>query len=93
MQDTLFDWLNIDVAGCLDACVPQDALGVFQGAMMLEVRTQRPAHHLEGDQVVGDTELPRDGTNPPNEEILPLSWYSLPFPLSTPEGWEHQSLG
>jgi hypothetical protein len=60
---------------------------------MLEVRTQRPAHHLEGDQVVGDTELPRDGTNPPNEEILPLSWYRLPFALSPPEGWEHQSLG
>jgi hypothetical protein len=40
----MFDGLNINVTSRLDARVPQHTLRVFQGSILLPVRSRSPAH-------------------------------------------------
>ena len=51
--------------------MPQHALRVFQGSMLLHVGSQRPPHHLKGDKPIWDAEFLGDGLNPPFEEVFP----------------------
>jgi hypothetical protein len=46
------------IPGRLDARVPQHAMRVLQRPVLLHVGSQRPPHHLEGDEAVRNTQLP-----------------------------------
>ena len=58
--------------------MPQHALRVFQGSMLLHVRPQRPAHHR---------------TDAPPEEVLSPARNRLTFPFSPSERGKHQASG
>jgi hypothetical protein len=80
----------------LDAGVPQDSLGVFHGAVLLHVRTERPAHHLEGEKLPGNAKPFSYGANPPFDEVLCLPRYASPSARPGPRpavGWEHEPFG
>ena len=61
--------LHIHFPVGLDACVPEDSPGVFRCSVLLHVRTQRPAHHLE-EASKGMPSLVGDGANSPFEEFF-----------------------
>jgi len=69
------------------------SLRILERAMVLEVRSLRPPHHLERDEAFWSIQLPGDRTNAPLQEVLPLARHCLPFSLSAAERREHQRLG
>jgi hypothetical protein len=54
------------------------------GSMLLHVRPQRPAHHLEGDETVRNTHIPGNGTAASPKEVLSPARNRLPFPFFLP---------
>src|SRR6185437_7477129 len=91
-ENALFDGLNINVARGLDARVPQHALRVLKRPVLLHVRSQSAAHHLEGNEPIRDAQLPGYWTDAPPEEVLPPARHRLPFPFPPSECGEHQGL-
>ena len=79
---TLLNRLDINVTGCRDAGMPQYALSVFQRSMFLHIRTQRPSHHLKGDEVVSDSQLTGDRTHAPGR--FPQRGAACPFRFPRP---------
>ena len=83
--------LHINIARRLDARVAQGPLSILERAVVLQIGSQRSSHDLERDEALRDLQLLGDRANPPPEEVLPPARHRLSFPLSAPEGWEHQS--
>src|SRR5580658_9090692 len=54
--------------------------------------SERAPHHLKGDEVIRNPELSGDGTYSPVQEVLCVPRYSLPLPLASPNGREHQGI-
>lgn len=48
----------------------ESPLRILERAMLLEVGSKRPPHHLKSDEVVGNSQLLGDRTNPPAKEVL-----------------------
>ena len=63
--------ITLDGISCLDAGMLQDALGVFEGSVLLQVCPQCPPHYLERDKVPGNAELLCNGADSPFDKVSP----------------------
>jgi hypothetical protein len=52
---------------------------VMLACRTMHIRTQRPSHHLKGDEVVGDSQLTGDRTHAPGQEVLSPAGTACPF--------------